>query len=41
MYLDIFEPLEELVEELGLEGIGLEELEDMVNEAIKKHLFKK
>lgn len=40
-YLDIFEPLEELAEELGMEDTGLDELEDMVNEAIKKHLFKK
>jgi hypothetical protein len=41
LYLDIFEPLEELVEESGIEDMGLEELEDLVNEAIKKHLFKK
>lgn len=41
LYLDIFEPLEELAEELGMEDTGLDELEDMVNEAIKKHLFKK
>jgi hypothetical protein len=38
LYLDIFEPLEELVEESGLDE---DELSDLIAEAIKKHLFKK
>jgi hypothetical protein len=37
-YYDIFEPLEELAEESGLDE---DELDKLIKQAIKKHLFKK